>query len=371
MRRREFITRVGGAAIAWPLGGGAQQASLPIIGFMSSRAAADSAYLIAAFRKGLSEAGYIDGQNVTIEYRWADGRYDQLPALAGDLIKEKIALLVAVGGEPSALAAKGATSTIPIVFTIGGDPMKIGLVASMNRPGGNATGVNLLAIEPEAKRLAMLHELVPNAALIAILINPNFGDFESRSRELSAAARTLSRRIEYYKATTDAELELAFSRIAQEKPAALLPTGDPFFDTRRERIIAFAAKSRLPTIYQFREYAIAGGLGRCRRRVLDDPSFIAYRAVMTESAARHRLPLICGFREMTEAGCLFSYAVSLKDMWYRSATYVDKILKGAKPSDLPVQQGTKFEWMINLKTARMLDLSVAPTLLARADEVIE
>jgi putative ABC transport system substrate-binding protein len=183
-RRREFITLLGGAA-AWPLGAWAQQASLPIIGFMSSRAAADSAYLIAAFRKGLSEAGYIDGQNVTIEYRWADGRYDRLPALAGDLIKEKIAVLVAVGGEPSALAAKGATSTIPIVFTIGGDPMKIGLVASMNRPGGNATGVNLLAIEPEPKRLAMLHELVPNAALIAILINPNFGDFESPSSTIA------------------------------------------------------------------------------------------------------------------------------------------------------------------------------------------
>ena len=326
MKRREFITLLGGAA-AWPLGAWAQQASLPIIGFMSSRAAADSAYLIAAFRKGLSEAGYIDGQNVTIEYRWADGRYDRLPALAGDLIKEKIAVLVAVGGEPSALAAKGATSTIPIVFTIGGDPMKIGLVASMNRPGGNATGVNLLAIEPEAKRLAMLHELVPNAALIAILINPNFGDFESRSRELSAAARTLSRRIEYYKASTDAELELAFSQIAQEKPAALLPTGDPFFDTRRERIIAFAAKSRLPAIYQFREYAIAGGL--------------------------------------------MTYGISITEGYRQAGVYAGQILKGAKPAELPVHQSIKFELVINLVTAKALGIEIPPTILALADEVIE
>src|SRR5262249_39873024 len=248
----EFITLLGGAAAVWPLAAQAQQPARPIIGFMSSRSASDSEYLVAAFRKGLSEQGYAEGQNVAIEFRWANGRYEQLPALAADLVEQRIAVLVAVGGEPSALAAKEATSTIPIVFTIGSDPMKIGLVASMNRPRGNATGVSLLAIEPEAKRLAMLHRLGPKAALIAGLINPNFGDFESRLRELSSAARTLSRRIEYYRASTDAELEEAFRRIEQEKAAALLPAGDPFFDTRRERIIAFTTKSRLPTIHQFR-----------------------------------------------------------------------------------------------------------------------
>jgi len=325
-KRREFITLLGGAA-AWPLVARAQQPSVPLIGFMSSRSSADSAYLVAAFRKGLSEEGYIEGRNVAIEFRWADGRYDQLPALAADLTKQRIAVLVAVGGEPSALAAKGATSTIPIVFTIGGDPMKIGLVASMNRPSGNATGVNLLAIEPEAKRLAMLHELVPKEALIAVLINPNFGDFESRVRELSAAARTLSRRIEYYKASTDAELELSLSRIAQENAAALLPTGDPFFDARRERIIAFAAKSRLPTIYQFREYATAGGL--------------------------------------------MTYGISLTEGYRQAGVYAGQILKGAKPAELPVHQSIKFELVINLVTAKALGIEIPANLLALADEVIE
>jgi putative ABC transport system substrate-binding protein len=327
MRRREFITLFGGAAAVWPLAAQAQQPARPIIGFMSSRSASDSEYLVAAFRKGLSEQGYAEGQNVAIEFRWANGRYEQLSALAADLLEQRIAVLVAVGGEPSALAAKGATSTIPIVFTIGGDPMKIGLVASMNRPRGNATGVSLLAIEPEAKRLAMLHELVPKSALIAVLINPNFGDFESRLRELSAAARTLSRRIEYYKASTDAELELAFSRIAQENAAALLPAGDAFFDTRRERIIAFAARSRLPTIYQFREAAMAGGL--------------------------------------------MTYGISITEGYRQTGVYAAQILKGANPGELPVYQSIKFELVINLKTANALGIEIPANLLALADVVIE
>ena len=327
MGRREFITLLGGAAAVWPLAAQAQQPARPIIGFMSSRSASDSEYLVAAFRKGLSEQGYAEGQNVAIEFRWANGRYEQLPALAADLLEQRIAVLVAVGGEPSALAAKGATSTIPIVFTIGGDPMKIGLVASMNRPRGNATGVSLLAIEPEAKRLAMLHELVPKSALIAVLINPNFGDFESRLRELSAAARTLSRRIEYYKASTDAELELAFGRIAQENAAALLPAGDAFIDTRRERIIAFAARSRLPTIYQFREAAMAGGL--------------------------------------------MTYGISITEGYRQTGVYAAQILKGANPGELPVYQSIKFELVINLKTANALGIEIPANLLALADEVIE
>jgi putative tryptophan/tyrosine transport system substrate-binding protein len=327
MRRREFITLFGGAAAVWPLAAQGQQPAKPIIGFMSSRSASDSEYLVAAFRKGLSEQGYAEGQNVAIEFRWANGRYEQLPALAADLLEQRIAVLVAVGGEPSALAAKGATSTIPIVFTIGGDPMKIGLVASMNRPRGNATGVSLLAIEPEAKRLAMLHELVPKSALIAVLINPNFGDFESRLRELSAAARALSRRIEYYKASTDAELELAFSRIAQENAAALLPAGDAFFDTRRERIISFAARSRLPTIYQFREAAMAGGL--------------------------------------------MTYGISITEGYRQTGVYAAQILKGANPGELPVYQSIKFELVINLKTANALGIEIPANLLALADVVIE
>ena len=327
MRRREFITLLGGAVATWPLAARAQHVPVPLIGFMSSRSSAESAYLVAAFRKGLNEEGYIEGRNVAIEFRWANGRYDQLPALATDLVKQRIALLAALGGEPSALAAKAATSAIPIVFTIGGDPMKIGLVASMNRPGGNATGVSLLAIEPEAKRLAMLHELVPKAALIAVLINPSFGDFESRARELSTAARILGRRIEYYRATTDAELELAFGRIAQEHAAALLPAGDAFFDTRRERIIAFATQSRLPTIYQFREAATAGGL--------------------------------------------MSYGISITEGYRQTGNYAAQILKGAKPGELPVYQSIKFELVINLKTAKALGIDIPPNMLALADEVIE
>src|SRR5262245_29199519 len=326
IQRRAVITLLGGAA-AWPVAARAQQVSVPLIGFMSSRSSAESAYLVAALRKGLNEEGYIEGRNVAIEFRWANGRYDQLPALAADLIKQRIALLAALGGEPSALAAKAATSAIPIVFTIGGDPMKIGLVASMNRPGGNATGVSLLAIEPEAKRLAMLHELVPKAALIAVLINPNFGDFESRAGELSTGARILGRRIEYYKATTDAELELAFGRIAQEHAAALLPAGDAFFDTRRERIIAFATQSRLPTIYQFREAATAGGL--------------------------------------------MSYGIRITEGYRPTGNYASQVLKGAKPGELPVYQSIKFELVINLKTAKALGIDIPPNMLALADEVIE
>jgi putative ABC transport system substrate-binding protein len=300
LKRREFITLIGGAAAAWPLAVRAQQSAMPVIGFMSSRSALDSAYLAAAFRRGLNEAGYVEGQNVAIEFRWAHGRYDQLPALVADLLKQNIAVLAAVGGEPSALAAKAATSTIPIVFTIGGDPVKSGLVASLNRPGGNATGVSLLVIAPEAKRLAMLHELVPKSAPIGVLINPTFGDAESRMRELAEAARTLDRRIEYTRASTDAELELAFTSLARERVAALLATGDPFFDTRRDRIIAFATQSRLPTIYQFREFAAAGGL--------------------------------------------MTYGISITDGYRQAGIYAGQILKGAKPAELPSTNRSSSSW---------------------------
>jgi putative ABC transport system substrate-binding protein len=328
VKRREFITLLGGAAAAWPIAARAeQQPTRPVIGFMSSRSAADSEYLVSAFRKGLSEAGYIEDQDVTIEFRWANGRYDELPALAADLLKRKIAVLVAVGGEPAALAAKSATSTIPIVFTVGGDPIKIGLVASINLPSGNATGVSLLAIAPAAKRLAMLHELVPKTDLIGVLINPKFVDFESRSQELAEAAHILDRRIEIFRASTDAELQQAFDSITRERAAAFIVTADPFFDSRRDRMVAFAAEYRLPTIYQFREFATAGGL--------------------------------------------MTYGISITEGYHQAGVYVGRILKGAKPAELPVHQSIKFELVINLKTARELGIEIPANLIALADEVIE
>jgi len=327
LRRRETLALIGGAA-AWPLAAGAQQpAAMPVIGMMSSRTAADSAHLVEAFRQGLRETGYTEGQNVAIEFRWANGKYGELPALAADLLKQNIAVLVAVGGEPSALAAKAATSTVPIVFTIGGDPIQVGLVASINRPGGNATGVSLLAIAPEAKRLAMLHELVPKGAPIAALVNPTFADAETRIRELEAAGQTLDRPIEFFRAKDNAELELAFAEVSRKRAAALQVTADPFFDTRLAAIIAFAARGRLPTIYQFREFAQAGGL--------------------------------------------MSYGISLADGYRQTGNYAGRILKGAKPAELPVYQSIKFELVINLKTAKAIGVEIPPYLSALADEIIE
>jgi putative ABC transport system substrate-binding protein len=326
MRRREFIATLGGAA-AWPLTVRAQQPAMPVIGFLSSRSPGDSTTLVAAFRKGLSEAGYIEGQNIAIEYRWAEGQYDRLPALAAELVHRNVAVLVATGGEPSALAAKGATSAIPIVFTVGGDPVKDGLVASLNRPGGNATGVSLLTTTPEAKRLGLLHELVPGAAVVGVLIDPNSPDGEAQSRELRDAARTIGQRIHIANAKNEEELDLAFATFVQERADALLVSSDPFFDTRRDRIIAFAAQRRMPAIYQFREYAVAGGL--------------------------------------------MSYGTSLPDGYRQVGIYAGQILKGAKPADLPIFQSIKFEFVINMKTAKTLGLDIPAMILARADEVIE
>jgi putative ABC transport system substrate-binding protein len=300
---------------------------MPVIGFLSSRSPGDSTTLVAAFRKGLSEAGYIEGQNIAIEYRWAEGQYDRLPALAAELVHRNVAVLVATGGEPSALAAKGATSAIPIVFTVGGDPVKDGLVASLNRPGGNATGVSLLTTTPEAKRLGLLHELVPGAAVVGVLIDPNSPDGEAQSRELRDAARTIGQRIHIANAKNEEELDLAFATFVQERADALLVSSDPFFDTRRDRIIAFAAQRRMPAIYQFREYAVAGGL--------------------------------------------MSYGTSLPDGYRQVGIYAGQILKGAKPADLPIFQSIKFEFVINMKTAKTLGLDIPAMILARADEVIE
>jgi putative tryptophan/tyrosine transport system substrate-binding protein len=327
MRRREFLGVMGVGLAAWPRAVCAQHQAMPVIGYLSSRSLGDSAALVAAFRKGLGEAGFIEGQNVAIEYRWAEGQYDRLPAQAADLARQGVAVLVTTGGEPSALAAKAATSTIPIVFTAGGDPVKIGLVESLNRPGGNATGVSLLTTAPESKRLGLLHELVPGAKAVGVLIDPYYREAEAQERELREAAGTIGQPIHIAYAKSDAELELAFEKLVQEGADALLVGADPFFDTRRDRIIAFAAKRRLPAVYQFREHAVEGGL--------------------------------------------MSYGVDLPAGYRQVGNYAGQILKGVKPADLPIVQSIRFEFVINLKTAKNLGIEVPAMLLARADEVIE
>ena len=326
MRRREFVTLLGGAA-AWPLAAHAQQPAIPLIGFLSSRSLNDSRHLVDAFRTGLQANGYIEGQNLSVEYRWAEGQYDRLPALAAELVRSRVAVLVTTGGEPSVLAAKAATSSIPIVFTTGGDPVKMGLVPSLSRPGGNATGISLLTTAPEAKRLGILHELAPRAGVVGVLIDPNYQQAEDQAREVREAAKALDLQIEIALAGKDQELESAFASLAQSHAAALLVTADPFFDTRRDRIIALAAQFRLPAIYQFRDYVVAGGL--------------------------------------------VSYGVSLADGYRQVGIYAGRVLKGDKPSDLPIYQAIKFEFVLNLKTARALGLQVPPMLSALADEVIE
>jgi ABC-type uncharacterized transport system substrate-binding protein len=326
LKRREFITLIGGTAAAWPLAARAQQAAIPVVGFMSSRAPEDSAHLLAAFRQGLVENGFIEGQNVAIEFRWARGQYQRLPALAADLVSRQVAVFVAVGGETSAVAAKQSTSTIPIVFATV-DPVKDGLVESFNRPGRNATGSVLATTEMEPKRLGLLHELVPSVPLIGALLNPNVPEAARQLPELEEAARTIGRRLFVARASDDEELNAAFALLLQQRVGALLVAADAYFDTRRDRIIAFAAESRLPAIYHFREYAVAGGL--------------------------------------------VSYGPSITDAYQQVGIYTGRILKGAKPADLPVVQPTKFDFVINMKTAKVLRFEIPPALLARADEVIE
>ena len=324
--RREFISLLGGAA-AWPLAARAQQSPMPVVGFMSARSPEDSAHLVAAFRRGLGDSGFIEGQNVAIEFRWAHGQYDRLPALADELVRRQVNVLVAVGGEPSPLAAKRATSTIPIVFGIGSDPVSIGLVESFSRPGGNVTGVTLMTALMEPKRLGLLRELVPGVPLVGVLLNPVFPPAARQLQELEQAARTIGQRLVVTKASTDEELNAAFAVLVQERIGALLVAADPYFDTRRDRIIAVAAQHRLPAIYQFREYAVAGGL--------------------------------------------LSYGISITDGYRQYGVYAASILNGAKPADLPVQQVVKFELVINMKTAKALDVTISDNLLSLADEVIE
>jgi putative ABC transport system substrate-binding protein len=326
IQRREFMALFGGAA-AWPLAARAQQPVMPVIGFMSARSPEDSAHLVAAFRRGLSESGFIEGQNVTVEFRWARGEYDALPALATELVNHPVEVLVAVGGDPSPVAAKRATATIPIVFGIGGDPVKAGLIESFNRPGGNVTGVTLMTALMEPKRLGLLRELVPGVPLIGVLLNPAFPPAAAQGRELEQAAHTIGQRITIAKASTDEELDAAFNLLVREQIGALLVAADPYFDTRRDRIVALGAQYRLPAIYQFREYAVAGGL--------------------------------------------LSYGVSITDGYRQYGVYAASILKGARPADLPVQQVAKFELVINLKTAKELGIKISDNLLSLADEVIE
>ena len=326
MKRREVITLLGGAG-AWPLVARAQQTAMPVIGFLSSRSPEDSAHLIPAFAAGLAEGEYVEGQNLAIEFRWARGRYDLLPAMAAELVTRGVAVLTTAGGEPSALAAKRATSTIPIVFGIGGDPVALGLVASFNRPGGNATGVTLLTNLMEPKRLGLLRELAPGVPLIGVLLNPKFAPASRQLQQVEETARSIDQRILVAKASTDEELETAFAAFTSERAGALLITADPYFDTRRDQIVGFAARQRMPAIYQFREYAVAGGL--------------------------------------------LSYGVSITDAYRNYGVYTAKILKGAKPADLPVLQPTKFETVINLKTAKALSVKISDNLLSLADEVIE
>jgi len=326
MRRREFITLVGGAA-AWPVAAPAQQSAMPVIGFMSGRAFEDSAHLVAAFREGLAEEGFVERQNIAIEFRWADGDYDRLPALAADLVNRRVAVLVAVGGDVSAVVASKATKTIPVVFGMGGDPVKAGMVASFNRPGGNVTGYTLWTSEMESKRLGLLRELVPGTPLIGILINPRFPPTVQELDDLEPAAKGVGQQLFVARANDDAELDAALASFVQQRVGAFLVTAAPFFDTRRERIVEFAAQNRVPAIYQFREYAVAGGL--------------------------------------------ISYGPNIAESYQNAGVYVGRILKGEKPADLPILQPTKFDFVINLKTAKALGLTVPPTLLAEAGEVIE
>jgi putative tryptophan/tyrosine transport system substrate-binding protein len=324
--RREFITLLGAAA-AWPVSTRAQQANMPVVGFLSSLSEAGSINLTAGFYGGLSESGFVAGKNVAIEYRWADGHYDRLPAMAAELARRPVNAFVTVGGEPAALAAKSASSAIPIVFMVGRDPVELKLVESYSRPGGNATGINLLNETMETKRLGILHELLPHARTVAVLFNPRFPPAEMQTRELEQAAQSLGMQTQQFRASTQSEIEAAFRSIGRADLRAVIVATDPFFVTHRTDLVALAARYRLPTLYGFRDLATSGGLA--------------------------------------------SYGIDLGQVYRQLGLYTGRILKGTNPADLPVLQPIKFEFVLNLRTAKALDIDVPDRLLALADEVIE
>ena len=327
MKRREFITLLAGAA-AWPFAARAQQTAMPVIGFLSGRSPYESATVVGAFGQGLGETGYFESKNIIIEYRWAEGRYDRLPALAAELVSRQVAVIAAVGGPNSGQSAKAATATIPIVFISGTDPVQEGLVASLNKPGGNATGVNPMLAAMEAKRLGLLREIIPNAALVAVLLNPVSQDnFSRQLNDVEGAARDVGQQLLVLYASNEEEIEAAFATAAERRANGVLVAADPFLLSRRERLVALAARYAIPAIYEVREFATAGGL--------------------------------------------MSYGISLANAYKQAGVYVGRILKGEKPSDLPVLQPTKFDFVINIKTAKALGLAIPDNLLTLADEVIE
>ncbi len=328
MKRRELMLLVGGTAIGWPFALRAQQKAMPVIGVLGSGVPGPwAAPLFAAFRRGLSESGYVEGQNLAIEYRFAEGRYDRLPAFAADLVGRKVDVILTEGGLPSALAAKNTTSTIPIVFTGGSDPVADGLVASLARPGGNVTGFTILVVELMPKRLELLSDLVPQARVIALLVNPNNPQTERTIGEVQEAARAKRVQLPILKAVSEGEIDAAFATLVERQVGAFVIGPDPFFYSRREQLVALASRRAVPAIYAFREFAEAGGL--------------------------------------------ISYGPSLTSVYRQGGIYAGRILKGAKPADLPVQQPTTFELVVNLNTAKALGLTVPSSILARADEVIE
>jgi putative tryptophan/tyrosine transport system substrate-binding protein len=326
MRRRDFFTLVAGAA-AWPFAAHAQQPKMPVVGFLGTGSPQADAFRVAAVRQGLTETGYVEGQNAAFEFRWAENQYERLPALAAELVHQGVAVIVSIGGFSSAVAAKSSTATIPIVFATGGDPIQSGLVASLSRPGGNVTGVNFLVESLVAKRLEVLHQTVPRAVSIGFIVNPTSAGAEAETRNALAAAQSLGHKLLPVNAHTDSELNAAFAALAQQHPEALMVQGDVFFLSRRDKLVELTARQRIPTVYALREYVTAGGL-------------MSYGTSITEA---HRIV----------------------------GVYAGRILKGERPADLPVQQSTKVELIINLKTAKALGLDIPLPLLGRADEVIE